>query len=295
MIALSAYVCGTVRLFQHLGETEATHAIERCLKRMERSIAGHGGYIVSAAGGQLFATFEAAEHACQAAIDMQARVATLPPVSGIKLPIRIGLHSIPSSGTDRPLAAPALLVAARIAGMAESDEILATSVLINGLPQPSNIKSRRKPEISLVEDDGVALEVLAIDWHSHEHDSDLPRQTVSAAVNQSTANANRLSVLYREKFFQVDAASPSLTIGRDTANLLVIADRKASRTHGLIERRGSSYFYIDRSTNGSHVRIAGQDEILVRRQEIELSGNGRIFFGGPGSNPQTEFVDFAHK
>ena len=90
--ALSAAIGGTTRLLERLGATEATHAIERCLKRMERSVAGQGGHLVGTTEGELLATFDSAEQACLAAIDMQLRVATLPPVSGFKLPIRIGLH-----------------------------------------------------------------------------------------------------------------------------------------------------------------------------------------------------------
>ncbi|MGA9960704.1 MAG: adenylate/guanylate cyclase domain-containing protein, partial [Azonexus sp.] len=92
MIVLFADVSGSARLFERLGDTEAAYAVERCVKRMERSIAGQGGRTVNVSGGELLAAFESAEEACHAAVNMQLRVSKLPPVSGLKLTIRIGLH-----------------------------------------------------------------------------------------------------------------------------------------------------------------------------------------------------------
>ena len=66
-----ADVSGSARLFQRIGDTEAAYAVERCVKRMERSIVGFRGETVKISGGELVAAFESAEDACQAAINMQ--------------------------------------------------------------------------------------------------------------------------------------------------------------------------------------------------------------------------------
>lgn len=92
LIVMFADVSGSSALFERLGDKEAMHAVERCLKRMKRSIDGYKGRTIEVVGDELLATFEAAEDACQSAIDMQQRIADLPPVSGLKLTIRIGLH-----------------------------------------------------------------------------------------------------------------------------------------------------------------------------------------------------------
>jgi hypothetical protein len=291
LIALSANVCNTARLRERLGETEATHAIERCLRRMERSIAGHGGQLLAATDGELLATFTAAELACQAAIDMQNRVATLPPVSGIKLPIRIGLHGIVKSLPSQSIGATALVVATRIAARAAGDQILASAALLEELPRQTSIGSGQRLEIAPIEQDGGSLQLVAIEWRSH--DAPLAdRQPPASAEQPASLGGRMLSVRYQEQTMVIDARSPRLTIGRDPTCGLVIGDRKVSRAHGQIERRHDGYFYLDSSSNGSHVRLAGQAEIRLRHQEIELSGSGRIFFGGPAADTQTEFADF---
>lgn len=76
------------RLIEKLGETEASHAVERCLARMERAVLGCAGRIVKQLNGELLALFDRADEAAQAAIDMQVRVADLPPISGVKLAVR---------------------------------------------------------------------------------------------------------------------------------------------------------------------------------------------------------------
>lgn len=226
--ALSAAIGGTTRLRERLGATEATHAIERCLKRMERSVAGHGGHLVGTTEGELLATFDSAEQACLAAIDMQLRVAT------------------------------------RIASLAENDQILASAALIAGLPPQAGILGTRAAP-GLAGRDGSVGELLSISWQGRSE---------PGACNQP--------------------AEPGTTApGRAATCQVVIGDRKASRAHGVIERRGDAFFYIDRSSNGSQVRLAGQEEIRLRHQEIELNGSGRIFFGGPATDPETEFADFA--
>lgn len=93
LTVMFADVSGSTALFEKLGDREAMRAVERCLKRMNRSIDGYKGKTIQIVGDELLASFENAEEACQAAIDMQQRIADLPPVSGLKLTIRIGLHS----------------------------------------------------------------------------------------------------------------------------------------------------------------------------------------------------------
>jgi hypothetical protein len=284
--ALSAAIGGTTRLLERLGATEATHAIERCLKRMERSVAGHGGHLVGTTEGELLATFDSAEQACLAAIDMQLRVATLPPVSGFKLPIRIGLH-----GAATASATPALLVATRIASLAENDQILASAALIAGLPPQAGILGTRATP-DLAGRDGSVGELLSIAWQGRSEPG-AGNQPAEPGTTAPGRAASSLALDYRGQRFLVDAGAPRLSIGRDATCQVVIGDRKASRAHGVIERRGNAFFYVDRSSNGSQVRLAGQEEIRLRHQEIELNGSGRIFFGGPATDPETEFADFA--
>lgn len=290
LIVMFADVSGSAGLFERLGDTEAMYAVERCLKRMNRSIDGYRGRTVQIVGDELLATFESAEDACQAAIDMQQRIADLPPVSGLKLTIRIGLHAGPVFEEDDKLSGDVVNNAARIAGIARRDQILGSSSMVAELPTPGVISVRPVPELGVVPENGIELALFRIDWPGHESGVMMP----SPLGPSSVLPVDRFCVRYHGKAFLLDAKTPILTLGRDLACKLVIEDRKASRKHGRIEKRGDDYYLVDMSTNGSFVSRSGQPEVMVRHQEILLGGSGRICFGSSSNDPTADCADFEH-
>ena len=294
MIVLFADVSGSARLFERLGDTEAAYAVDRCVKRMDRSIAGQGGRTVNVSGGELLAAFDSAEEACQAAVNMQLRVSKLPPVSGLKLTIRIGLHVGTGEADGQTVSGDSVAMVKRIANMARIDQILASSTLIAEFPKQTTILSRPKPDLGRIEDGAESFDLVEIDWLNHEENQRKYGVTIDSTPSQFMADVDRLCIRYRGNAFLLDEKSPFLTLGRDPSSKLQIVDRKASRSHGRVERRNNSYFYIDSSTNGSYISVGGQNEVMVRRREIELKGSGRISFGGSASDPKADFAEFEH-
>lgn len=294
MTVLFADVSGSARLFERLGDTEAAYAVERCVKRMERSIAGQGGRTVNVSGGELLAAFDSAEEACRAAVNMQLRVSKLPPVSGLKLTIRIGLHVGAGEADGQTINGDSVAMVKRIASMARIDQILASSPLISEFPKQTAILSRPKPDLGRVEDGANSFDLVEIDWLSHDENQHKHGVTIDSTPSQFLADVDRLCIRYHGNAFLLDEKSPFLTMGRDPSSKLLIVNLKASRSHGRVERRNNSYFYIDSSTNGSYVSVGGQNEVMVRRREIELKGSGRICFGGSASDPKADFAEFEH-
>lgn len=176
VFAMFADVSGSARLFQRIGDTEAAYAVERCVKRMERSIVGFRGETVKISGGELVAAFESAEDACQAAINMQLRVSKLPPVSGLKLTIRIGLHvgvieaggAVPSEEIISAARNRAVTGARNIAGLARIDQIVASSLLIRELPKRSAILSRVMADLGRLKEGDRSYDLSEVDWVTHE-------------------------------------------------------------------------------------------------------------------------------
>jgi hypothetical protein len=292
LIVMFADVSGSTALFERLGDKEAMHAVERCLKRMKRSIDGYKGKTIQVVGDELLGAFETAEDACQAAIDMQQRIADLPPVSGLKLTIRIGLHSGEVSDDGKKLTGSAISTAARIAGIARRDQILCSSVLVSALSEPSFISADPVPELGTVPEDGEALTLYQINWPNYQGGS--VNSAHSAFGPSSAVPAERLCVRHRGKAFLLDDKTPVLTIGRDLACKLIIDDRKASRQHARVERRGDGFYLVDTSTNGCFVTLSGRQEVMVRRHEIQLESRGQISFGNSGSDPLADIAEFEH-
>lgn len=288
LFVMFADVSGSARLFERLGDTEAMHAVERCLKRMNRSIDGYRGHTVQIVGDELLAAFESAEDACQASIDMQQRIADLPPVSGLKLTIRIGLHvGLVTEESDGQLSGEVITSAARIVGAARRDQILASSHLINELPKSGTVNYREMQNLDPIPQDDEQLSLFLIEWVSQSIND-------AASNNPSILPTRRLCVRYRGKAHLLDDKTPVLTLGRDLGNKLQVEDRKASRLHARIERRSDGYYLVDTSTNGTFVCFTGKQEILIRRHEILLEGNGGICFGTSRNDPAAEIADFEH-
>ncbi len=290
-IVMFADVFGSTALFERLGDKEAMHAVERCLKRMKRSIDGYKGRTVQVAGDELLATFESPEEACLAAIDMQQRIADLPPVSGLKLTIRIGLHCGTLSVDGDKHSGPVITGAARIAGIARRDQILCSSLLYDELPQPGVIMADPMPALGTVPEDGTELSLYQINWPSYQGGNP---STLSTFGPSSTMPVDRLCVRHRGKAFLLDDKTPVLTIGRDPGCKLLVGDRKASRQHARIERREDGFFLVDTSTNGCFVTLSGRQEIMVRRHEIQLENRGQISFGNSISDPLADIADFEY-
>jgi pSer/pThr/pTyr-binding forkhead associated (FHA) protein len=87
--------------------------------------------------------------------------------------------------------------------------------------------------------------------------------------------------------------APVALMGRDPASQIVIAHRTASRLHGRFERRRDKYFYVDLSTNGTYVAISGQVEVLLRYEQMLLSGSGTLAIGHRSDDARAEIVRFA--
>lgn len=306
LAVLFADISGSAKLYERLGDAEALHAVDRCVKRMERAAEGFDGRLVKSLGNQIMAAFESAEAACQAALEMQQRIADLPPVSGVKLAIGIALDTGTAVETGSDITGEAVDFAARILSLARPGQILASRRAAEELPVHLREVIKVFPQSAGAQADRQIVEVL---WHRTENPApasirevDISRPiepvkiqaTDRVAKTEVLAAAGKLCLRYGGRAYLLDERTPVLSLGRDPGSDVVIEDRKASRHHGRIELRGGRFFYVDRSTNGSYVVSAGTQEVMVRRTEIQLQGNGAICFGTSGNDSSADRATFEY-
>lgn len=301
LVVMFADVPGSATLFERLRDSEALHAVERCMKRMTRSLEGYGGRTMQIGGDELLALFDSAEDACHAAIDMQQRIADLPPVGGYKLGIRIGLHAGEVLENRGQASGDAVRTAARVCGTAQRDQILASAVVIAALPAHHAISADRAPNPDALSEGGSALLLHQIFWPATGsiNANDAAAAPAPAGPHEeppapAPEPVDRLCVRYHGKAFLLDGKTPLLTIGRDQSNKLVVDDPKASRQHARVERRSDGYYLVDTSTNGTFVTLTGQREVILRRSEIQFTTNGRIAFGTSANDPKAEIAEFEY-
>jgi adenylate cyclase len=113
---------------------------------------------------------------------------------------------------------------------------------------------------------------------------------VSLAVSRPPAPRLRLRAGACEVF--VEDERPSVRLGRQPHNDLVVEGRGVSRTHARVELRHGHFVLIDESTNGCLVRAEGKAAIHVRHDEIRLSARGSIALGGDPQPAGENVVDY---
>ncbi len=90
---------------------------------------------------------------------------------------------------------------------------------------------------------------------------------------------NDLELRLGRRIFKVDPARPILTMGRKRHNDLVIQGPKISRTHSTVVYLDGHYTLFDLSMNGTIVRFDSGEEVLLRKNRVDLHGSGQIGLG----------------
>lgn len=272
LCVLFADVSGSTRLYEKLGDKEALHAVERCINRMTRTVEQFHGRVVKTIGDEVMAVFDGAESGFHAACGMQQRVDDLPPVSGVKLAIRLGFHCGPVIEENNDVFGDTVNTAARMAGLAKAGQIITTADTIGALP-PLLRQSTRDIDALSVKGKAADMCVCEVIWQESDE------LTMKSAGIAAAPAAARLTVRHDGAEWNLDPANSLLTLGRDAACDIVIADKRASRSHAKIERRRDKFVLADQSTNGTYVTFAGEAEFVLKREEVILRGRGRACFG----------------
>ncbi|MCP5267546.1 MAG: adenylate/guanylate cyclase domain-containing protein [Zoogloeaceae bacterium] len=289
---LFADVSGSTRLYEKLGDNEALHAVDRCIKRMERSVEAFRGRVVKTIGDEVMAIFDSAEDAFQAASDMQVRITDLPPVSGVKLAIRLGFHHGMVIEENNDFFGDTVNTAARLAGLAKAGQALTSGDAIAQLPELLKQSTRDLDSIS-VKGKLEGLHVFEVLWQEGE-ELTMKAPSLKDGLKVSAPGSPRLCIRYAGEVMVLDDKRTALMLGRDASCDLVIQDRRASRNHGKIERRGDKYVLTDISTNGTYVVFKGEPEFFLRREDLVLRGSGRISFAASSTSESADIAEFEH-
>ncbi len=284
---LFADVSGSTSLYEKLGDQRALAAIESVLAELRKSTGMQDGRVIKTIGDEVMAVFASADAAMQAACDMQNRVAAIPQTDGVRLAIRIGFHFGPAIEEGGDFFGDAVNTAARMAGLAKGGQIITSGPTVDAL-SPLLKASTRELDAMVVKGKQDEIRIFEVIWQ----DSD---DLTALAAREATAStpASTLTLTYGARTLTLGVEQTSASLGRDAANELVIADKMASRVHCKIEYRRGNFFLVDQSTNGTYVTVAGDAEIMVKREQFMLRGRGVISLGHASTAAGAEIVSFA--
>lgn len=271
---LFADLIGSTQLYERVGDSAAYRLVDRSLNIMKRTIESKGGRIVKHTGDGLMAVFKHPDAAVDSALVIHSALREMPKAGGKRLSVRIGFNygSVIKSGED--LFGETVNFAARLAELATAGRALTTADTrdqlsakwrhqLNALP-PRVLRGASRP-FELFELKCESLGDITVLKSAHfDLDDSRPELQLKLA----------------DTLLVVDEQQPLVRLGRAADAHINVGDRLASRKHAEIELRGDKFVLIDRSSNGTYVRIVGEKEFILSREEAVLRGHGHIALGG---------------
>lgn len=278
-------VSGSTALYEIMGDEHAFALIECCLTTMSNCTSQSGGRVVKTIGDAVMAVFPTADAAATAATEMQLEAEALGRKSGTPVGLRIGFHFGPVVEQDGDVFGDAVNLASRLCDLAARGEIITSKETASALSRLFAPNLRILYPVAIK---GLAREVELIElvWQGGGTErtaiATLPPTRAAAQVLELTREGTRVE-LGRER--------RKVTFGRDHEADFPIGDRMASRAHAMIERRRDRFILADHSANGTYVTLGDESELLLRREEMALSGHRWIAFGRPRAQTR-EGVEF---
>jgi adenylate cyclase len=276
-------ISGSTALADAVGDLEAHARIDQRLRRLQSATTDHGGQIVKSVGDGLMCDFGDPDRALHAARAMQLTMHEAP--GGFSLGVHVGCHYGPVLDTAGDIYGDSVNVAARLAGLAKSGQVIVTGDLVKHLSAQMREGVRPLGEVA-VKGRREPIEILEYLWEGS-------REPLMLRPSDSPQRPAKLHVICAERACVLDESrADAITLGRDAASDIVILDREASRRHARIERRPDTFVLVDHSSNGTYVHIDNETEVWVRREEFILRGRGQIALGRSTSNSLATVVGF---
>ena len=249
-------------------EGQLGNRLERSLNRMERVAAVYLGKINKRLASGLQIAFDTAEAAVLGACEMQHRFAALPALSGNRLALRIGIHQGIELKRLRDGANCAMEIASLLAVV--DDGILVTGVVYSALN--SELRRLAHP----LSGSPVPIAAYSLDWR---HDVPPTGYGIASGWPAATQTGRRIVLRHNLNTIELNDDKPTITIGRDPINDLVITGNHVSRMHCRIDSGSSGYVLTDSSANGTFVSPGHGKELRILNGTLDLSGKGLLMLG----------------
>lgn len=283
---LFADVVGSTRLYDLMGDLRARDMVATCIEVMRSATEQRQGTVIKTMGDEVMATFPTADAALNAAAQMQQQISSHAQlkVDGQPVAIRIGCHYGPVMLENRDVFGAAVHTANRMTSQAKAGQIVITAATVEKL-SPEWRAACRQIDIATLKGQGSEVALYEVLWQTEDVTSMVP----GIATEARPTRGLRLRLRCQDRELLVDERHSSITIGRAEDNDVVVKGSLISRLHARIEINRSKFVLIDQSTNGTFVQSADGEESFVRRDSLQIKGQGMIGLGRlpEQASPQT--------
>jgi len=275
-----ADVVGSTRIYEVMGDLRARDMVLTCVEIMRAATEQHHGTVIKTIGDEIMATFPTANDAVNAASRMQHDIRTHAglKVDGQPIAIRIGGHFGPVVLENRDIFGAAVHTANRMTSQAKAGQIIVTSAIVERLA-PEWRSAVRQIDVAMLKGKSGEEELYEVLWQKEDATSMLPAIALGAVGREKMQQPRRLRLRFQGKDVVLNESRPSISIGRAEENDLVIKGNLISRLHARIELNRNKFLLVDQSTNGTFVMTREGEEAFVRRDTMQLKGEGMIGFG----------------
>ncbi len=288
MAIVFADISGSTRLYETLGDAIARELVSQCLELMTKHIHKHKGVVIKTIGDEIMCTYPSAGDAVESTMEMQEAVTEDLPYINHNTPtdlaIRVGLHYGSAILEGGDVFGDAVNVAARMASLAKGQQIITTKETVDAL-SPLQESSTRHLDRIPVKGKAEEIDIYEVIWQPED-----VTRIATGLLQPKAKNVVTMSLAYGSTRMTVDASSGVVVLGRGKKADMIVNDSMASREHARLECRRGKFYLTDQSTNGTYV-LTEQGLSYLRREELELTGMGRITLGREVEEA-TEFVTF---
>jgi class 3 adenylate cyclase len=289
---LFADVVGSTHIYEVMGDLRARDMVLTCVDIMRTATEAHEGSVIKTIGDEIMATFPTADNALNAASQMQHEIrshANLK-VDGQSIAIRIGCHFGPIVVENRDIFGAAVHTANRMTSQAKAGQIMISGVMVQQLA-PEWRSSVRQIDVAMLKGKSNEDELYEVLWQKEDATSMLPALALGALLRDKQ-KLLRLRLRYQGQEITLTNGRNSVTMGRAEENDLVIKGNLISRLHARIEFDRNKFLLIDESTNGTFVTNQSGEESFVRRDSLQLKGEGMIGLGRAPEGSSAQNVQF---
>jgi adenylate cyclase len=287
LAVLFSDVVGSTRLYEVLGDQRAREVVALCIELMRSATEQHQGTVIKTMGDEVMATFPTADQALNAAAQMQRQILINPElqVEGQPVALRIGCHFGPVVLESRDVFGATVHTANRMTSQAKAGQIMTTAATVDHLT-PEWRASVRQIDVAIIRGQGNEVTLYEVLWQTDDVTSMLPSIALAGAYDRKS---QRLRLRLTDREIVLEDSRPQISIGRADENDVVIRGNLISRIHARIEISRNKFLLIDQSTNGTFVQAEDGEESFVRRDSMQLKGEGMIGLGKvpEGDSPQT--------
>ena len=273
---LFADVVGSTRLYELMGDLRARDMVAICIDVMRSATEQRQGTVIKTMGDEVMSTFPSADEALNAAAQMQLQISSHAQlkVDGQPVSIRIGCHFGPVMLENRDVFGATVHTANRMTSQAKAGQIITTAATVERL-SPEWRASCRQIDVATLKGQGNEVTLYEVLWQSEDVTSMVP----AISMNSRPVRLLRLRIRANDRDLVIDEQHASITIGRAEDNDVVIKGNLISRLHARIEISRNKFVLIDQSTNGTFVQTASGEESFVRRDSLQIKGQGTIGLG----------------